>query len=173
LGKVGLCAIHDLANSLKLRRACGPYSIPNECLKHLPRIPLVHLTHLFNHCLRLPHLPKLSKEAKVITLPKPSKDPNFPQNLRSISLLSSKGKLFEKVILTIVQRHIKDRGLFNSYQFDLRSRRSTTLQYMRLTDHVTLNFNYISTAAVFLGMEKAFDQTWHLGLVYKLSVLNF
>jgi hypothetical protein len=36
---------------------------------------------------------------------------------------------------------------------------------MRHTDHVTLNFNNnISTAAVFLDIEKAFDTAWHLGL---------
>jgi hypothetical protein len=45
---------------------------------------------------------------------------------------------------------------------------------MRLTDHVTLNFdNKMSTAAVFLDIEKAFDTTWHPGLIYKLSKLEF
>jgi hypothetical protein len=45
---------------------------------------------------------------------------------------------------------------------------------MRLTDHVTLNFNNnTSTAAVFLDIEKAFDKTWHPGLLYKLSKLEF
>jgi retron-type reverse transcriptase len=45
---------------------------------------------------------------------------------------------------------------------------------MRLTDHVTLNFNNkISAAAVFLDIEKAFDTTWHTGLLYKLSKLEF
>jgi hypothetical protein len=45
---------------------------------------------------------------------------------------------------------------------------------MRLTDHVTLNFNNnMSTAAVFLDIEKAFDTTLHPGLLYKLSELHF
>jgi retron-type reverse transcriptase len=45
---------------------------------------------------------------------------------------------------------------------------------MRLTDHVTLNFNNnMSTAAVFLDIEKAFDTTWHSVLLYKLSKLDF
>jgi hypothetical protein len=45
---------------------------------------------------------------------------------------------------------------------------------MRLTDHVSLNFNNnISTAAVFLDIEKAFDTTWHSGLLYKLTELQF
>jgi hypothetical protein len=44
---------------------------------------------------------------------------------------------------------------------------------MRLTDHVALNFNNMSTAAVFLDIEKAFDTTWHTGLLYKLSKMDF
>jgi hypothetical protein len=45
---------------------------------------------------------------------------------------------------------------------------------MRLTDHVTLNFsNNMSMAAAFLDIEKAFDTTWHPGLLYKLPKLNF
>jgi len=47
------------------------------------------------------------------------------------------------------------------------------LQCMRLTDHVTLNFNNdMFTATVFLGIEKAYDTTWHPGLLYKLSELH-
>jgi hypothetical protein len=102
------CDIHKLANSLKLKKACGLDDIPNECLWHLQRRLLVHLTHLFSHCLRLSHFVKAWKEANVITLPKLGKDPKLPQNLCPISLLSTTGKLFEKVILKIVQRHIED-----------------------------------------------------------------
>jgi hypothetical protein len=45
---------------------------------------------------------------------------------------------------------------------------------MMLTDYVTLNFKInMSTAAIFLDIENAFDMTWHLGLLYKLSELKF
>jgi hypothetical protein len=45
---------------------------------------------------------------------------------------------------------------------------------MRLVDHVTLSFNNnMSTATVFLDIKKAFDTTWHPGLLYKLSELEF
>jgi hypothetical protein len=41
---------------------------------------------------------------------------------------------------------------------------------MRFTDHVILNFNNnISTAAVFLGVEKSFDAAWQPGLLYNLT----
>jgi hypothetical protein len=113
------------------------------------------------------------KDAEIITLSKPGKDSKFPPNLRPISLLSTTGKLFKKVIITIVKRHIDEKGLLNTGQFGFRVSHSTTLQCMRLTDHVTLNFNNMSTAAVFLDIEKAFDTKWHNGLLYKLSKMNF
>jgi hypothetical protein len=168
------CDIQKLINTLKLTKACGIDGIPNECLRHLPRRPQVHLTHLFNHCLRLSHFTYPWKEARVIALPKPGKDLKFPQNLRPIGFLSTTGKLFEKLIQKVLQKHIEERGLLNASQFGFRARHSTTLQCMRLTDHVTLNFNKkLSTATVFLDIEKAFDTTWHCDLLYRLSKLEF
>jgi hypothetical protein len=65
--------------------------------------------------------------------------------------------------------YIEERGPLNANQVGFRARHSTTLQCMRLIDHGTLNFsNNISTASVFLDIEKAFDTIWHLSLLYKL-----
>jgi hypothetical protein len=160
-----ICVTKTMKGGWRLKY-CGINGIFTECLRHLPRRPLVHLTHLFNHCLLLSHFPNPWEEAKVITLQKPGKDPKFLQNLRPISLLSTTRKLFEKVILKLLQKHIEDKGLLNASHFGFRARHRTTLQCMRLTDHVTPNFNNnISTAAVFLDIEKAFDTTWHSGLL--------
>jgi hypothetical protein len=98
---------------IEIENGVSTWCIPNECLMHLPRRPLVHLTHLFNHCLRLTHFPKPWKEAKFVTFLKRGMDPKFPQNLCTSSLLSATGRLFEKVILDIVQRHIEERGQLN------------------------------------------------------------
>jgi hypothetical protein len=84
------------------------------------------------------------------------------------------GKLFEKVILKTLQKHTDGRDLLNASQFGFCARHTTTLQCVRLTDHVTLNFNNkMSMAAVFLDIEKGFDSIWHSGLLYKLSKLKF
>jgi hypothetical protein len=42
---------------------------------------------------------------------------------------------------------------------------------MRLVDHITLNFNNMFTAAVFLAIDKSFNKTWHSGQLYKLLEL--
>jgi hypothetical protein len=83
------CDLQKLLHSLKLKKACG--------IDGIPRRPLVHLTHLINHCIRLSRFPTSWKEAKVVALPKPGKDPKFPQNLRPISLLSQRAKFLRKL----------------------------------------------------------------------------
>jgi hypothetical protein len=55
--------------------------------------------------IRLRQTCMLGTQAQVVNLPKPGKDPEIPQNLRPISLLPSAGKLFQKIILQIVQKH--------------------------------------------------------------------
>jgi len=50
--------------------------------------------------------------------------------------------------------------LLNANHIGFRARHSTKLQWTRLTDHVTLNFNNnMATAVVFLVIEKPSDTT--------------
>jgi hypothetical protein len=120
------------------------------------------------------HFPEPWEKAKFVKLPKSGKDLKFPQSLSPSSLLSTTGKPFEKVILNVVQRHIEERSLLNASQFGFYDRHSMTIQYMSLTSHVTSNINNnMSTAAIFLVIEKAFDTTWQPGLLYKLLELKF
>jgi hypothetical protein len=91
-------------------------------------------------------------------------DPKFPQT----NLLSTMDNLFKKVILKIIQRHIEARNLLNAIQFGFCTNHNTTLQCMKLTDHVIPNFNNkISAAVIFLNIEKAFVTVRHTGLLYK------
>jgi hypothetical protein len=88
--------------------------------------------------------------------------------------LSTTGKLFEKVFLKIFQRDIEERGVLSASQFIFCAHHSTTLQCMRLMDHIAQDFNSnMYKAAVFLDIEEAFEPTWHLGLLYKLSNVKF
>jgi hypothetical protein len=123
---------------------------------------------------RICNFPAPWKKVKITALPKPGKNSKVLENLTPISLLSTTGNVFQKLILKAIHRHIAERNLLNAIQFGFRARHSTTLQCMRLTDHVSLNFNNnMSTAVVFLDIEKAFDTTWHPGLIYKLSEFQF
>jgi hypothetical protein len=78
-------------------------------------------------------------------------DPKFPP----ISLLSTTGKLVDKVILKIVKRHTEEEGLLKACQFGFHDLHIMKLQCVRLTDQVTLNLNNsMSTTAVFFWILK-------------------
>ena len=50
---------------------------------------------------------------------------------------------------------------------------STTHQLTRLMEYVTSGFERkMTTIAVFLDISKAYDSTWHTGLIYKLVTMN-
>jgi hypothetical protein len=115
------CDVTKEMQYFKLGKAYDFDGIPNECLRHFPRRPFVHLTHLFNHCLRLGHVPAPWMEAKIITLHKPSKDPIFPQNLCQISILLTTSNLLENLILRTIQKHTEDRNVLYASQFGFRA----------------------------------------------------
>jgi hypothetical protein len=78
------------------------------------------------------------------------------------------GQAVLQVIIKIVQRHIEELGLLNASQFGFRDRHITTIQFMRLADHVTPNFkSNLPTAMIFLDIEKTFVKIWCTGLLYK------
>jgi hypothetical protein len=84
------------------------------------------------------------------------------------------GKLFENVFLKMLKRHMENKGVLKASQFGFRALHRKTLQCVKLTDHVTLNFNNkMATTAVFSDVEKAFDMAWQPVLLYKLSNLEF
>jgi hypothetical protein len=70
----------------------GFYGIPHKCLRLLPRRPLVHLTHLINHYLRLGHFPAPWKEAKIITMLNPAKNPKISAKFTSDQPFSNYGQ---------------------------------------------------------------------------------
>jgi hypothetical protein len=119
------CDVTKETQTLTLGKAYGFDGIPNECLWDLPRRTLVHLAHLFNHCLQLGHFAAPLKEAKIMTLPKPTKDPKCIQNLCLISILSTTCKIFGKLILRTTQKHTEERNLLIACQFGFQVDHST------------------------------------------------
>ena len=125
--------------------------------------------HIINSILKFHYFPQCWKIAKIITLPKPGKDPKFPQNYRPISLLNTLAKVTESVILKRLNQITTQKGLIQNEQFGFRSKHSTTHQLVRLVEYITDKFNKNQgTGAVFLDIEKAFDRVWITGLLYKL-----
>lgn len=162
-------AIHQLLKSTKLRKAPGPDGIPAIALRSLPRKTVVALTNIVNAILRLQYFPTVWKEATVITIPKPGKDPMFPQNYRPISLLIHLAKIAEKVLLEYLQIHTDQNNILPNEQFGFRTGHSTVHQLVRVIEYANEGIqNKMATGGIFLDVAKAFDKVWHQGLLSKL-----
>ncbi|GBP94376.1 RNA-directed DNA polymerase from mobile element jockey [Eumeta japonica] len=103
----------------------------------VPRRAMVAMTRLFNGILRAGHFPACWKTGRVIAIPKPGKDPRLASSERPITLLSHIAKLFERVLLRRLLRHLTPR----QEQFGFRSGHSTTLQLARELHHMAVEHN--------------------------------
>ncbi|GFW15503.1 RNA-directed DNA polymerase from mobile element jockey [Trichonephila clavipes] len=120
------------------------------------------------------HFPKPWKHATIIMLPKPKKDLKFPINFRPISLISSIAKIYEKILLTRIEKHTTDNNIIPDFQHGFRKETSTYHQLLRVANKIIHGFNHSkTTGGLFLDVEKAFDRLWHNGLIYKMINLHF
>ena len=87
--------IKKILTKLKDDKAPGPDKIPIQAIKQIPKKGLTHMTKIFNTSLLLKHFPEPFKKAHIVTIPKPKKNPIFPQNYRPISLLNHIGKYWK------------------------------------------------------------------------------
>jgi hypothetical protein len=103
----------------------------------------------------------------VFSFLKPGKDPALPSSYRTINLLDTIGKLFEKILLSKILCEVIGRGVLRDEQFGFRPKHSTALQLTRLVERCSRNFDEKRlTGAVFLDVAKAFDTVWVDGLFY-------
>lgn len=173
-GLVSSSEVEGMIKTLKRRKACGLDKINNEMLKNLPENAIDYLTSIYNACLKTQYFPNVWKTAKVIPIPKPGKPLNRPASYRPISLLSSLGKVLEKLVKEKLLDFITHNNILPQEQFGFRQGHSTVHQIKRICNDIKLGFQSgQSTALVLLDIEKAFDSVWHSGLVFKLLSLQF
>lgn len=167
----------EISNNIKHSRnmkAPGFDAVFNLVLKKLGPKSLNLLVKIFNACFSVGYFPAQWKLAKVIPILKPGKDPTSAKNYRPISLLSSLSKLFEKSIYSRLLRYTEDHDILMQEQFGFRRGHSTVHQLLRLKNNITRNKEISKTTVVaLLDIEKAFDNVWHNGLLYKLIRFNF
>ena len=89
--------VTKLIRQMKCKKRYGEDGITNETIKCCRPIVEKCIAIAFNKCIRKKTYPKCFKTAKVIPLHKKG-DKTDPSNYRPISLLSSLGKVFEKLL---------------------------------------------------------------------------
>ncbi|KAJ8887656.1 hypothetical protein PR048_013874 [Dryococelus australis] len=110
---------------------------------------------------KLCRFPKAWKKAKLITQPKPGKDPSKPVNRRSISLLNSMSKIFGKALLYRLQFHADVNKIIPDNQYGFRAHHGTIHPLIKIVEDITVGFNNKEqryTIITLLDAEKAFDK---------------
>ena len=161
--------ITSVLKGSKNMKAPGFDGIFNIVMKRLSFKVIRLLANIFSTCLEIHYFPSMWKTAKVIPIIKPGKDPTSPASYRPISLLSAISKIFERLILDRLLEEVCRNNILPPEQFGFRKGHSTVHQLQRVTNTIKQNKQVSkSTAMCLLDVEKAFDNVWHDGLVYKL-----
>ena len=152
----------------------GPDTIHNEVLRLGTTTSLFHhLARIFTSSIQLGYSPTAWKIATLRMLLKPDKPPSLTTSYRPINRISSIMKLFKKVIEQRLRSHLEQTGFINKHQLGFRRARSTDDYLFRPSQSTMESFNRGEhVVAVFLDVEKAFDNVWYSGLRYKIFMLD-
>ena len=152
---------------LKNGKAPGLDDIQTELIKQFGPKARDWLLRFFNNCTETKKIPKLWRQAKVVALLKPGKDPSVAKNFRPISLLCYTYKLFERLILNRIAEHV-DAKLIPE-QAGFRAGKSCTSQLLNLTEHIEDDYEKrLITGAVFVDLSAAYDTVNHRHLLSKV-----
>ena len=158
---------------LPSNKAAGADDVPFEFLSHLTGDLTNFLLRIYNCCWDLSFFPDQWKVAIVLPFLKPGKDPDLPISYRPISLLSTLGKVFERLVYNRLYWFLEHRNLLPEYQAGFRKQRSTQDQLVRLEHFICRGIKEKKVViTVYFDMSKAFDRVSHLAVLYKMSQLG-
>ena len=110
----------------------GKDQVSYSMLKHLGEKTLKELLKLYNKVWEKGRLPAVWKEAVVIPIRKPGKDPVKPSSYRPIALTSNICKIMERMITERLTYQLEKTGKIASYQSGFRRGRNTMDPVIRL-----------------------------------------
>ena len=154
--------------------AVGPDDIHYKLLTNLPESSLTLLLTVFNSIWESGIFPPSWREATIVAIPKPGKDPSDPNNYRPIALTSCLCKTMERMVNNRLMWVLESKGLLASEQCGFRKNRSTADHLVRFDSYIRNAFaKKEHVLAIFFDLEKAYDTTWKHGILSDLYDLDF
>jgi len=176
LREIDMSEMFDAWNSLK-KRSSTVYDVNNLCSRMFINYISCEtvsnaLLNIINTSIISGLVPSSLKQSKVIPLAK-VKNPQFPSDLRPISIQPILGKLIEKVVYKQIVSFANDNFILNKCQFGFRSQHSTVHAQIALTDFLysKIDEGYVCIV-ISLDLRKAFDKVDRELVLHKLSWYN-
>ena len=162
--------IENEITKLNHKKAPGLDLISAKMLKVLLQERLLDLMYILSAIIRLEYWPKSLKQAQVIMLPKPGKNPIDVTSYRPISLLPTISNVLEKLILKRNNKKSNPQDWIPNHQFGFRQTHFTIQQCHRVADTINKALeNHQFCTAAFLDVSQAFDKVWRPGLLSKIK----
>ena len=142
-------------------------------IKLLPPSYVICLAYCFNEWLREGRFQEQWKLAKVVTWNKLRAGVPLCDQTRTISLLASHSKLFEKMLLEKVRNWAETNQLIPPEQSGFRPGYLLPTRVLSIYQEVNNNMAAnIPTLAIYVDYQKAYDKVWHAALIVKLNRLG-
>ena len=130
--------VFNIISNLKNKSSCGHDGTSNKILKLAASSVSAFLAEVFIDCILTSQVPKSVKTAEVIPLLKKG-DISLPDSYRSISLLISLSKVFEKLIYKRITKFLVKHKLLSPNQFGFRQNLSCINAIAEITEFAKID----------------------------------
>lgn len=156
----------------KKRKAPGADGFQSELILKIWQVDKSILYNLYNNCMRNSIFPKEWKTAILkIILKNPTKDKFILSSYRPIALLSTVGKIFERILIERIQTLYNENKLENECQYGFRKQKSTEDALIAFKSAVnSTNKKYV--IGLFFDIDSAFDGLWWPAIINRLTKAN-
>ncbi|GBO35083.1 Putative protein in type-1 retrotransposable element R1DM [Araneus ventricosus] len=150
--------IGKIFQDINLTKAPGPDGLCANIIYEFFKVNKEKFTNMMNECINYAIFPVSWKQASVALIPKVGKDLSSPSAYRPICLLSTWGKVLDKILSRRLTFEPEKTGKLHPNQFGFRNGRSTldALQFFKDFVHSS-KLNKHVTIAISLDMSNAFN----------------
>ena len=160
--------VQKYLSQINTKKASGPDGVNPLLLKEGANQLAIVLCRLFNMSLNTGEFPRAWKLANVIPLYKKNERTSV-SNYRPVSVLSSVGKVLERLVFNALFDYFRNNFLISVWQSGFIPGHSTVTHLVEMYHEFCRAVSEgKEIRIVFCDVSRAFDRVWHRGLLFKL-----